>query len=426
MKKAVLSALVLLSALSLNAKTWTPKDILDIIYKVNNTWQQTHPRHERAFWDPAVYHTGNMEAYQLLKNQAWYDYSKAWAEHNEWMGAKEPDATKWEYKQYGEGQQYVLFGDWQICFQTYIDLYMLRQEGASQGGCCTREKGKDHGECAPVAPDENYKMIKRALEVMRHEAHSDANDYWWWADALYMVMPVMTKMYLLTGDRAYLDKMYDNWQYANSIMYDAETGLYFRDGKYVYPRHQTASGRKDFWARGDGWVVAAFAKVLKDLPKDDQHRKTYLKYYKKMVKAVADCQQPEGYWTRSMLDAGQAPGRETSGTALFAYGIQWGINNGVLPAKRYQPVVDRAFDYLATIALQPDGTVGYVQPIGEKAIPGQVVNQKSVTNFGTGAFLLAACEYYRHVAAAYGTAETKKKHKGSGLFVSVGGNIGNF
>jgi hypothetical protein len=41
--------------------------------------------------------------------------------------------------------------------------------------------------------------------------------------------------------------------------------------------------------------------------------------------------------------------------------------------------------------------VGYVQPIGEKAIPGQVVDQKSVTNFGTGAFLLAACEYYRHL-----------------------------
>jgi rhamnogalacturonyl hydrolase YesR len=208
----------------------------------------------------------------------------------------------------------------------------------------------------------------------------------------------MTKMYKLTGDTKYLDKMYENWQYANSIMYDDETGLYFRDGKYVYPKHKTAAGKKDFWARGDGWVLAAFAKVLKDLPKNDSHRKEYIRYYERQAAAVAALQQEEGYWTRSMADPEQAPGRETSGTALFAYGLQWGINNGYLPAKTYQPVVDKAWEYLATIALQPDGTVGYVQPIGEKAIPGQVVDQKSVTNFGTGAFLLAACEYYRHLA----------------------------
>ena len=186
-------------------------------------------------------------------------------------------------------------------------------------------------------------------------------------------------------------------QYANGIMYDEETGLYFRDGKYVYPKHTTAAGKKDFWARGDGWVLAAFAKILQDLPKKDKHRKAYIAYYKKQAQAVAGCQQPEGYWTRSMLDPEQAPGRETSGTALFCYGMQWGINHGFLKKKVYQPIVDKAWEYLATIALQPDGTVGYVQPIGEKAIPGQVVDQRSVTNFGTGAFLLAACEYYRHL-----------------------------
>lgn len=44
----------------------------------------------------------------------------------------------------------------------------------------------------------------------------------------------------------------------DKTMLDHETGLYFRDGKYVYPKHQTASGKKDFWARGDGWVLAGW------------------------------------------------------------------------------------------------------------------------------------------------------------------------
>ncbi len=371
MKKTtiILFALFALLTMPATAKEWTQQEVKDIVFQVNDTWQRNHGQ-ERSFWDPAVYHTGNMEAFLLFKNLAWMNYSKEWAEKNFWQGAREKDNTKWQYKQYGESMQHVLFGDWQICFQTYLDLNS-------------------------VAPAD-FKTA-RAKEVMGFEADSKDNDFWWWADALYMVMPVMTKIYKLTGDTKYLEKMYQNWQYANSIMYDQETGLYFRDGKYVYPKHKTAAGKKDFWARGDGWVLAAFAKVLKDLPKNDPHRKEYIQYYQRQAAAVADLQQEEGYWTRSMADPDQAPGRETSGTALFTYGLQWGINNGYLPAKKYQPVVDKAWEYLATIALQPDGTVGYVQPIGEKAIPGQVVDQKSVTNFGTGAFLLAACEYYRHL-----------------------------
>lgn len=365
-KTFILFALLAVSSV-VSARNWTLDEVDSILYKVNDTWQKNNPNHGRSFWDNAVYHTGNMEAFRLLGDERWRDYSYAWAERNHWQGAREKDSSKWKYKQYGEDQQHVLFGDWQICFQTYIDL-------ANTG------KGD----------------VNRAKEVMSYEAYSKANDYWWWADALYMVMPVMTKMYKLTGDRQYLDKMYDNWKYANSIMYDKNTGLYFRDGKYVYPKHKTANGKKDFWARGDGWVMAAFAKILQDLPNDDLHRSEYIKYYKGMAKAIARCQQKEGYWTRSLLDPGQAPGRETSGTALFAYGLLWGINNGYL-SEKYLPTALKAWDYLATIALQPDGTVGYVQPIGEKAIPGQVVNQKSVTNFGTGAFLLAACEYYRYL-----------------------------
>ena len=73
------------------------------------------------------------------------------------------------------------------------------------------------------------------------------------------------------------------------------------------------------------------------------------------------------------------------------------INNGFLDSRQYQPVVDKAWKYLSTVALQPDGKIGYVQPIGEKAIPGQVVDANSTSNFGVGAFLLAACERVRYL-----------------------------
>lgn len=116
-----------------------------------------------------------------------------------------------------------------------------------------------------------------------------------------------------------------------------------------------------------------------------------------MAEAIADAQQEKGYWTRSLLDPEHAPGPETSGTSFFTYGFLWGINNGLLPKEEYLPVVKRSWNYLTDVAFQEDGTVGYVQPIGEKAIPGQIVDKDSTSDFGVGAFLLAASEMYRFV-----------------------------
>lgn len=365
MKKNIFIAVLLFTSLQVAAQTTV--DVLSALHKANTYWQQQQKPEAWAFWDVAAYHTGNMELYALTKNEDYKAYSEKWATHNKWMGAKSTNKTAWKYN-YGERDENVLFGDWQICFQTYIDLYNI----------------------APA----DYK-IARAKEVMEYQMSTHVKDYWWWADGLYMVMPVMTKMYKLTGNKLYLDKLHAYFLYADSVMYDKKEHLYYRDAKYIYPKHKTANGIKDFWARGDGWVFAGLAKVLKDLPSDDPHRKLYVNRYKAMAKAILKSQQAEGYWTRSLLDPQHAPGKETSGTAFFTYGLLWGINNGLLKEKRYFPAALKGWKYLSEQALQPDGRVGYVQPIGEKAIPGQVVNANSATGFGVGAFLLAGSEMHR-------------------------------
>ena len=204
-----LLVLFVFPASGFSQKEWTKKQVVDIIYRVNDHWQAQNPVPERAFWDNAAYHTGNMEAYFLTGKESYLRYSEAWAEHNEWKGAKSDDKANWKYS-YGETDEYVLFGDWQICFQTYADLYLLQ-------------------------PDP--KKIARAREVMEYQMSTTRNDYWWWADGLYMVMPVMTKLYKITRDPLYLEKLHEYFNYANSIMYDKDACLYYRDAKYVYPKH---------------------------------------------------------------------------------------------------------------------------------------------------------------------------------------------
>lgn len=361
-----------LSPLSATSMTELPTmaNVINILNTVNQTWQEKNPSHGDYFWNRAVYHIGNMAAYEATGDGVYRDFSTAWATKNNWWGATGTNKANWKYKNYGEGADYVLFGDNQVCFQVYADLYNL-----------------------DATPDET--KLARVLEVMDYEISTSAVDYLWWVDGLFMVMPIMTKLYNITGNQTYLDKMYQYWQYANSIMYDTETGLYFRDAKYVYPAHKTNSGKKDFWARGDGWIFAAFAKVLNELPITDSHRDEYIAYYRRLAAALKDCQQTEGYWTRSLLDPAQAPGYETSGTALNTFAYAWGIRNGILDEVEYGQTLERAWRYLSTIALQADGTVGYIQPIGESASPNTTVNASSYHDFGVGAYLLAAAEMSR-------------------------------
>ncbi len=356
-----------LTACTPHEQTQSADDVIEIIKRVNNHWQANHTSESSFFWSNGVYHTGNMEAFLLTQDTTYLRYSEDWAKHNHWRGADSDNRKDWKYS-YGESDDFVLFGDNQVCFQTYVDLFC-------------------------IAPDSQ--KIARAREVMEYQMSTSKRDYWWWSDGLYMAMPLMTKLYRITKNELYLDKMYAYFQYTDSVMWDHNAGLYYRDAKYVYPKHKTINGKKDFWARGDGWVLAAFAKVLRDLPESDAHRELYLSRYRQLAASVAACQQKEGYWTRCLLDPQVAPGPETSGTALFTYGLLWGINNGVLPAEKYIPVVKRAWHYLMSTALQTDGTIGYVQPIGEKAVSGQVVDANSTSDFGVGAFLLAACEYTR-------------------------------
>lgn len=124
MKRTIICALCALLPWVTDAEASSSRsETVGLIRKVNACWQANNPAEVRSFWDNAAYHTGNIEVYKLLKDESMLQYSVRWAEHNRWQGATETDRSKWKYKDYGEGQDYVLFGDWQICFQTYIDLY---------------------------------------------------------------------------------------------------------------------------------------------------------------------------------------------------------------------------------------------------------------------------------------------------------------
>ena len=91
-------------------------------------------------------------------------------------------------------------------------------------------------------------------------------------------------------------------------------------------------------------------------------------------------------------------GKETSGTALFIYGMAWGVNNGILDAKKYIPAITKGWEAMANEALHSNGFLGYVQGTAKRPSAGQPVSytqKPDFEDFGIGCFLLAGSEVYK-------------------------------
>ncbi len=296
-------------------------------------------------WTFATLYVGLLAASDTLKNPVYADAVKKVAEHYDWtLGPRESHA------------------DDQAIGQSYLKLY---EEQPDPIRIATLKKQFDK---LRVTPDEPGKPV------------------WWWCDALFMAPPVWTGLAAATHDPRYLDYMDHEWHVTSDLLWDKEERLFFRDATYFDKREKT--GHKIFWSRGNGWVMGGLAQVLERMPEKDPRRAFYVKRLQEMADSVAALQSKDGLWRPGLLDPGDYPLPEVSGSAFFVYALSWGINHQVLDAKRFRPVVEKGWAGLVA-HIYKDGRLGCIQPIG--AAPGAYTAGSSYV-FGTGAFLLAGSE----------------------------------
>ncbi len=222
---------------------------------------------------------------------------------------------------------------------------------------------------------------------------------WWWCDALFMAPPLWAGLAREAQQQDYLDYVDREWKVTASLLWDPQEHLFFRDSSYFNQREK--NGRKVFWSRGNGWVMAGLARTLDEMPMKDPRRPFYLAKFKEMATVVASIQGEDGLWRPGLLDAADYPNPEISGSSFFVYAMAWGIDHHVLDKRAYLPVVERG--WRGTVKhIYADGRLGDIQPIG--AAPGAYTPSSSYV-FGTGAFLLAGSEVEKialHVKASGG------------------------
>ena len=347
-KKSVLKAMRLTNQYFMNKWPDPGKSIVTNIERPGNIWTR------------AVYYEGLLALYQVDKKKTYINYAVEWGTKHKW-GLRSGIATR--------------NADNQCCGQTYIDLYLMDKQ------------------------EERIKDIKASIDAMKA---TEKIDDWNWIDALQMAMPVFVKLGVLYNDTSYFNRMYAMYDYTkhrhgDNGLYNAADHLWWRD-KDFDPPYKEPNGEDCYWSRGNGWVVAALVRTLQQLPKTDPHYNEYLQDYKDMLQALLPIQRADGFWNVSLHDSTHFGGKELSGTALFTYGMAWGINNHIIDRDTYLPVLLKAWNAMVQDCVHTDGMLGFVQGTGKEPKDGQPVGYDKIPDFedyGLGCFLLAGSEVYK-------------------------------
>ena len=198
-----------------------------------------------------------------------------------------------------------------------------------------------------VTKDERYKELGLPYADTQWEVPEDAKPsekewaekgYSWqtrlWIDDMYMITIVQTHAYKVTNDSKYIDRaakemvMYlDELQRPNGLFYHAPDVPFY-------------------WGRGNGWMAAGMAELLRYLPKKHKDRPRIMEGYLTMMKSLKEYQNPEGLWNQ-LLDDPEC-WTETSGSAMFTFAFITGVKNGWLDAKEYAPAARKAWMALVT------------------------------------------------------------------------------
>ena len=344
-----------------------PENILALADKVYNHTLENPYRETDRNWIRATFYSGVMELYHATGNAKYRGQAERWAEKHQWREGTE-----------GSGMNKL------FCAMTWAELYLL---------------------------DPDAKKIEPTLEWLATDAPNSPGGAKIWfghagppydrplySDSLYGA-PVFPLLYRATGDRAHLGMLDHVFWTVTEATLDEDEDLYYRDPGYI--GQQSPNGKKVLWSRGNGWVFAAFPRILRYLPEDAPGRERYVDLYRRMAASLAPRQQPDGFWCSNLADPLHTPMPESSGTAFFLAGYAWGVRNGVLDREAYLPVILRGWKALVG-SVHPDGKLGWVQPVGAAPAPSQ---PHGTHEYAAGLFLSAAGEVYQLVKEGVITPE---------------------
>ncbi len=173
--------------------------------------------------------------------------------------------------------------------------------------------------------------------IARNRPHYNAV----WLDDMFMALPSMAVRSQYANDPKQIDEAANIATGFFKRMWMPEKNI-FRHG-YV---EGAGSQPSMAWGRANGWAILTMCQLLDFLPENHPKRAEILDIYRKHAAGLAELQGIDGFW-HQLLDRPETY-NETSATAIFAYALAHGINEGWLDATTYGPVAQLAWEAVSS------------------------------------------------------------------------------
>ncbi len=173
--------------------------------------------------------------------------------------------------------------------------------------------------------------------IARNRPHYNAV----WLDDMFMALPSMAVRSKYKSQPELLDNATRIASGFIKRMWMPEKKI-FRHGYLEDATHQPSMA----WGRANGWAILTLCQLLDFLPENHPNRAEILNIYRQHAEGLASFQGINGFW-HQLLDHPETY-EETSATAIFAYALAHGVNEGWLEATTYGPVAQLAWEAVAS------------------------------------------------------------------------------
>ena len=158
-----------------------------------------------------------------------------------------------------------------------------------------------------------------------------------WLDDVYMAIPALLQLGITSKDEKFFDESFKQFSAYQKRMYNPSLNVFmhgYLEGAEAHPEFH--------WARANGWALLTNSEMLMYLPVNHPGRKFMLAQLKNHLKGLMSLQDGTGFW-HQLLDKSDSY-VETSATAIYAYVIANGVNEGWLDPKIYGPAAILAWN----------------------------------------------------------------------------------
>jgi len=318
----------------------------------------------------------------------WPDFTKAY--FNAWTYVNGYMACAFErlYKDTGD-QSYMDY------IKKYIDSF-IDKDGNFMPACnfkgitavpnyCTNLDGMMTGNTLVMLyehyKDPRYKIaaekIRRCLDDYPRNSdrgfwHSNTMHGQMWIDGIFM-----GEMFLLRYGKSIGDSEYAFNEAITQITAYSKTGARGNTGLYVHGVYEAGHGDRacrwadpkggqspEVWSEGLGWYALVLIEALETVPRSHPRYPELVDIYTRLAAGLKKVQDPKtGGWYQ-VTDKPQLSDNwlETSGSSMFTYAIQQGINLGLISEKEYGKVVANGYKFITSnAAINKNGLVDIVE-----------------------------------------------------------------